>query len=342
MKKISLIVPVFNCETCLHQCLKNLGNQSYKDFEIILVDDGSTDRSGVICDEYASKDRKITVIHRKNGGPAAARNTGLEKAKGEFIFFVDADDLLRKDALILLLKASNQNKADLIIGDYIIKTDKADSPIKKFLLPNSQWLGKQEIINYVRGYLKKPTGYSLFIFVWGKLYRSSIIKKNNLRLNEKLTVFEDIQFNFEYLKFTDSVFYLKRHLYIYNATINSKSAGNNIYANPVGFKPALESIKEFLQINGLDVILINKDIGNAYVFFAIRVIVRFFANFNVSLKIIYRLILIIVNDKEIRRNLKYYSPSKDDSKILPFMLRLKLVWPIIFICRYKAFIKWKR
>src|SRR3989338_8307313 len=100
--KISVIIPVYNARKFLKTSVDSVLGQNYKNIEIILIDDGSTDKSGEICDDYAKKDRRIKVIHQKNSGPAAARNTGIENAKGEFLFFADADDFLEKDALSLL------------------------------------------------------------------------------------------------------------------------------------------------------------------------------------------------------------------------------------------------
>lgn len=100
---ISVIVPIFNVENVLNRCIESIVTQTYKNIEIILVDDGSSDNSGVICDEWAKEDRRITVIHKKNGGAASARNYGLEIAKGEYIGFVDSDDYIAADMYELLI-----------------------------------------------------------------------------------------------------------------------------------------------------------------------------------------------------------------------------------------------
>ena len=115
---ISIIVPVYNAERYLGHCLESIIGQTYKKIEIILLDDGSTDNSGKICDEYALKDNRVKVFHTENKGPSAARNKGIENSNGEFIFFVDADDFIKSNALDLLIGNYHQTKADIIIGDF--------------------------------------------------------------------------------------------------------------------------------------------------------------------------------------------------------------------------------
>ena len=117
--KISVIVPVYNVENYLVQCVESIINQTYKKLEIILVDDGSTDNSGKICDELQTKDERIKVIHKINGGLPDARNAGLDIATGEFLMFSDSDDLLFDNACELMLNKIVAENADYVIGNYI-------------------------------------------------------------------------------------------------------------------------------------------------------------------------------------------------------------------------------
>lgn len=114
---ISVIIPVYNVEAYLRECIDSVLNQTYKNFEIILVNDGSTDSSGEICDEYVEKDDRITVIHQKNSGPSKTRNTGLENANGKYIYFLDSDDYIENNALELLVNTAESNDADLVFFD---------------------------------------------------------------------------------------------------------------------------------------------------------------------------------------------------------------------------------
>src|SRR4051812_34034895 len=111
--KISIIVPVFNVEKYIHDCLESILNQSFIDFELILVNDGSSDRSGVICDEYSKKDNRITVIHKENGGQSTARNRGIDLAKGDYIGFIDSDDWIDHDMYKVLYEKAIEIGADI-------------------------------------------------------------------------------------------------------------------------------------------------------------------------------------------------------------------------------------
>jgi len=118
-KKISIIVPIYNVEKYLAECIESIQKQSYSNLEIILVDDGSPDRSGEIADRYADKDNRIKVIHKPNGGLSDARNAGMEVATGDYIGFVDSDDFLPEDAYEVMLQKAMEQDADYIIGNYI-------------------------------------------------------------------------------------------------------------------------------------------------------------------------------------------------------------------------------
>ena len=111
---VSVIIPVYNVEEYLCECVDSVINQTYKNLEIILVDDGSTDSSGKICDDYAEKDERIRVIHKNNSGPSKTRNVGLEHAKGKYIYFLDSDDYIELNALEMLVQAAETNDADLV------------------------------------------------------------------------------------------------------------------------------------------------------------------------------------------------------------------------------------
>lgn len=118
MELISVIIPVYNTERYLKKCLDSVVGQSYQNLEIILVDDGSSDHSGDICDTYASKDSRITCIHKKNGGVSAARNTGIEASHGDYLHFVDSDDYLENDAYTYLLAVMREYSADAVAFEY--------------------------------------------------------------------------------------------------------------------------------------------------------------------------------------------------------------------------------
>jgi len=342
---VSVVIPVYNVEKFLKKSIESAINQSYKKIELILVNDGSIDNSGRICDEYVRNDKRIRVIHTKNNGPAAARNRGIIDSKGEFIFFLDSDDSIKNDAISSLVKSYNRYKADIIIGDFRKVDDSNSNSGHNRVFSDSKLLTKQDIIAYVGWYLKKPNKFPLLAHSWGKLFKSSIIKNNSIYFDTDLRTFEDVAFNFDYLNYTNKVFFLKETIYNHLIHNNYISATMAIGANPIklfGYKIALTKIKDFLK-NCNSNADIRKKIGHADVCFTIIQLVRICGQINNNnKKKIYKLINEIISDSNFRNNLQSYSPSKDDSRILPLLMKLKLILPIIWICKYKARKRYKK
>ena len=121
MDKISVVVPVYNVEKYLRKCIDSIINQTYKNLEIILVDDGSPDKCGEICDEYAKKDNRVKVIHKKNAGVSSARNDGIDNATGEYIIFVDSDDWLEDNAIEIMVDKLNEYDYDCVFCNFYMK-----------------------------------------------------------------------------------------------------------------------------------------------------------------------------------------------------------------------------
>lgn len=201
---ISIIVPVYNTEQYLNRCIDSILSQSFTNFELLLIDDGSTDKSGDICDEYARKDERIKVFHKKNGGVSSARNMGLDFARGEWITFVDADDWIVKDCLNWEYSLFQE---DLIIFSYYNNSETSNNlfPINSFVTK-----GKDELNDLYQTLIYK----GFFRTVWSKLFKKSII--NNLRFDEAISIGEDHLFLLNYLckieacRFVDKPFYVHR------------------------------------------------------------------------------------------------------------------------------------
>ncbi len=137
---ISVIIPVYNVEEYLRECVDSVLNQTYKNLEIILVDDGSTDSSGEICDEYLEKDERITVIHQKNGGLSAARNTGFSETNGNYVYFVDSDDYIDEKTLEILLETAEKDNSDIVFFDAISFADTYDFTVNQNYLRKNKYL----------------------------------------------------------------------------------------------------------------------------------------------------------------------------------------------------------
>ena len=170
--RISVIIPAYKVEKYLWKCLESIESQTYSDYEVVLVDDGSPDQSGVICDQYAQKHNNAHVIHQQNQGLSAARNNGVKIAKGEFITFVDSDDYVANDYLEYLVKLIDQYDADISVGQGIKVWDDNYSGIMDRTRDTSCCLNASEAMEEMC-YTRKFRGYA-----WGKLYRKEIVLNN--------------------------------------------------------------------------------------------------------------------------------------------------------------------
>lgn len=221
MRKISIIVPVYKVDKYLNRCVESIVNQTYKDLEIILIDDGSPDSCPVLCDEWAKRDNRIKVIHKQNAGVSAARNAGIEIATGDYIGFVDSDDYIQPQMFEKLLKNITDNKSQLAVCGLF----KDELQIKA---DNCQCAASDAALAMLFNIIDYPyfEGY-----VWNKLYDSEIIKVNNLRFDISLKMSEDTLFNFKYLQYADKVSILNssEYHYVYRAmsVMNNKNLDND-------------------------------------------------------------------------------------------------------------------
>ncbi|MFA5095789.1 MAG: glycosyltransferase [Candidatus Omnitrophota bacterium] len=336
---ISVIIPVYNAEKYLQQCIGSVIKQTYGEIELLMIDDGSTDNSARICGAYASGDKRAKFIRTQNRGPAAARNRGIEEATGEFIFFLDADDSIEENSLELLAGYYGRHNPDLVVGNANSINGNMIGPGYKGVFAESKVLTRQDIIDYARRYLGKPNKFTLFAYSWGRLFRSSIIKKHNIRFDERLHTYEDVDFNFVYFRHAEKTFFLNEPVYNHLIHDNYMSATMAVSGDPralLGYQEALLSVKRFLSENspGTDA---ERETGNALITLTIIQLVRACGQVDRKNKgKIFRLIREIVNDRNIRDNLKFYAPSKGESRWIPFFIRLKFSWPIMRLCRYKA------
>ncbi|MHC1721411.1 MAG: glycosyltransferase [Clostridiaceae bacterium] len=218
MPKVSLIVPVYNVEKYINRCIDSLISQSLKDIEIILVDDESPDNCGAICDEYAKKDRRIKVIHKKNGGLGFARNSGLEAAEGEFSAFVDSDDYVSLDMYEKLYLEAKKNDADTCLCGSTRIYSTGSTKVSRNPLGHSVYQKDNVITGVLINMLGSPPEFHsddyLGMSVLKGIYSNSIIKANNLRFcSEREFISEDIIFNIDYFKWAQCVAVIPDALY---------------------------------------------------------------------------------------------------------------------------------
>lgn len=225
---ISVIMPVYKTEEShLRKAIESVINQSYRKLEIVLVDDGSPDQCGAICDAYAGTDNRIRVIHKKNGGVSSARNCGLETVTGDYIFFVDSDDTLKGNAIEVLFAIVQKTNADIVICSCKHVKEKNDD--------NAIYDGAYQCLKTVESAEAiKSLSYNIHVFdeleptaVWGKLYKKSAVQ--NLRFNEKMNVGEDFVFNYFAICKAKVVTYCNLKLYNYNF-VETSLMNNKIYS----------------------------------------------------------------------------------------------------------------
>ena len=241
---LSIIVPVYKIEEeYLRECIESLINQDMKEYHIIIVDDGSPDKCGDICEEYADIDTRVTVIHQENAGVSVARNRGIEAANTKWITFVDPDDWVEPNHVSTLYKAQQNNcDIDIFLFDYVQEFD--GQKVIKHLRENSgrfdnEWIQNFRIASFnflrVEG---KPYEYEINT-IWDKMYRTSMIKENNLWFDPKARKGQDMIFNAECLQLTSQFYYIHAALYHYRylqMSITNRFNTKVQYYNEVAFE----------------------------------------------------------------------------------------------------------
>ena len=218
---ISIIIPVYNVKPYLDNCLQSVVGQDYTDFECILVDDGSTDGSSELCDQWAEKDTRIQVIHQTNQGVSSARNRGLEQAKGEYISFIDSDDWVNADYLSTMAYRLKKGKADLAVCG--LTQEFKDGSSKHYIARQSLTFeltgrhAEQFVMLNERHLLYGPVV---------KLYKNEIIQRHQIQFDPQVSYGEDLLFNYQYLQYVRTIACIDRSLYHYrildSGTLSSK------------------------------------------------------------------------------------------------------------------------
>ena len=222
--QVSIIVPVYNVENYIERCLNSLVNQTFKDIEIITINDGSTDKSLELLNKYAKEDIRISVIDLGDEGVSYCRNLGIEKANGKYIMFVDSDDWIDSSMVEVLYKKAEENKLDLVMCSYI-REFKDHSKEKIFNLPQEiiykEDKVKNELLRKLVGPIKEelsnPEMLDALGTVWGKLYRADILKENKIKFVDlkEIGSAEDTLFNIFTFNYLSKVMFLNKPMYHY-------------------------------------------------------------------------------------------------------------------------------
>lgn len=211
---VSVIVPAHNSATFLHRCLHSIFEQSWQNLQVIVVNDGSDDDTYVLLQQYQQEEPRLEVCHHVQAqGVACARNAGLQKARGEYVVFVDADDYLQHQAIEKMLTVALQHGSDYVIaGYYRCKNTQQQVYVDFTEITHFQ---HALLYAYIEQYLTRPYANVMLVHCWGRLYKRAVIEQHGIRFPDQLSQFEDVHFNFQYLQHIDGLIYLPEPLYYY-------------------------------------------------------------------------------------------------------------------------------
>lgn len=212
---VSIIVPVYNAEKTIGRCIDSILGQQYTDFELLLVDDGSKDGSGAICDSYALADSRVQVIHKENTGVSDTRNIGISRARGVYLQFLDSDDWITPDATKLLVEAAGEHNCDLVISDFYRVVGERVS--RKGDIDEDRVLTREE---YAAHMMEQPADFYYGV-LWNKLYRRDIVADHHLQMDPEISWCEDFMFNLEYIRHAQRFYALQVPIYYYVKTKGS-------------------------------------------------------------------------------------------------------------------------
>lgn len=208
---ISIIIPVYNAESYLEACITSILNQTFTDFELILVNDGSTDQSESICRRFATEDNRVVCVSKPNGGSSSAKNKGMEIARGKFIEFVDADDTIDRDYTENLWKGTEDPQVDLCVGNMAFCKITQNAVERREMTVHPGYFSLQEWLEFYPEYMPR----AIFGSPCNKLYKKDIIQKFRLRFDERLKNNEDTHFNYAYIEKCRKIYASEKSFYNY-------------------------------------------------------------------------------------------------------------------------------
>lgn len=261
MMLVSIIVPVYNVEAYLPQCLDSLVYQTYGELEIICIDDGSPDRCAEILDEYARKDGRIKIITQENQGLSAARNAGLRHATGEYVMFVDSDDWVDLDTCDEAVKAVRNNQADLVFWSYVREYEN-NSKERTFFWADGEIFQQDRIRNelhrrqcgLLREELRHPEMGDSLVTAWGKLYSLKKLRASGaMFVDTKQIGTEDALFNLYALQSFEKAVYVKRAMYHYRKTNGSSLTKSYKSELPNQWNNLFQAMKKYIHDNDLSI-----------------------------------------------------------------------------------------
>lgn len=248
MPTLSIIIPVYNAEQYLEQCLQSIVSQDCDDMELLLIDDGSTDQSAVICRQYAERYGYIRYYHQQNGGVSSARNLGLEQATGHYISFVDADDWVEPIYAATLIKHITSGPAyDIIFfGEHLVNKNQCET-----LTPQTVDCQGREAVEQCIYTLRYGGSRDIFGWTWDKVFRADIIRQHRIKFHEEVTFREDELFTFEFCRYISTLLVISIPLYNYRITETGLTSKNMGASDFLPSSIALEESLAFYQHEGI-------------------------------------------------------------------------------------------
>ena len=242
MPFVSIIVPVYNAQSHLSRCLESICGQEYKDLELIVINDGSKDKSLPVCEEFRKKDSRILLVDKANSGVSDTRNLGLKLAGGKYVQFVDSDDWLTADATKLMVRAAEETGCDMVIADFYRVVGEMVS--RKGDIDADQVIGREAFVGFM---MENPADYYYGV-LWNKLYRRSLVEAHGIRMDAKLSWCEDFLFNLEYVRYATTFYALRTPVYYYVKTKGSLVNQKISFARTVEMKLAMfECYNDFFK-----------------------------------------------------------------------------------------------
>ena len=321
MPKVSVIVPVYNVEKYLNRCIDSILNQKFTDFELILVDDGSPDNCGVICDEYAENDSRVRVVHKENGGVSAARNSGIEVANGEYIMFVDSDDYIDSRMLEDMLK---YDSSDIVFSGlkYINEQGEilSDGTVESF--------DKIDLESFVRKYYIQMEETHIISGPCNKLFKKGIIDVNNIRFNEDISICEDGLFVINFINKANTFSNIEYAYYSYvqycNDNLMNKYNNNSFEACGFLYKAKKAFIKDIDKISNE---YIDQNALNLFIAFFSQIYSRSGMNFIDK----YRKVREVLKDGVFVGLVKAYRGKSMKIRFFKFVINAGMAFPLHII-----------
>ena len=334
---VSIIVPVYNSEKYIEKCIDSILNQTYKNLELILINDGSTDNSGHLCDVFANVDKRVKVKHMKNSGVSSARNKGMKIATGKFIQFVDSDDYIEPNMVEALTNETNNN-SDMVLCGYkrISKDNNGKINQTNSKLYNKVYISRKMFLDEF-GVL---FNYYYINYLWNKLYVADIIKKFDITFDNSMNWGEDLIFNLNYLSYCNKITIIDKYLYNYidynNDSITS-TFNSELYNNQQNM---YKSVRKFLVSND-EYLGVNKEIVEIKFTNAMMMCLSNLFHSDSSYKKleINNLVLQIIEDDIVIQNLKYFAYGSIQNKLVGKLIKHKSLNFIIYFFRTKSYIK---